>query len=357
MEWFIIKDGKQEEGFDTRQLRNLIRKGELLNTDLVWTQGMEDWVMIKNVPELSSPPPIPKNIEAQDQTNNAPTPLPTVYSGHDTEIIYAGFWKRMAALFLDGIVLAIFSIPIYIYAKLAAIGDDKEFATFMHFLLMVVLSATYFTVMESSEKSATYGKRWIGLKVLDTNGQRLSTGNAFTRWALHILSYITLYVGFLIQPFTARKQALHDIIANTIVVEGIENKPSPSFVNSMIAVSAFFVTLTFIGVIAAVAIPAYQKNQPDAKELTNEEVLGTSPPSGKLPDISEFDGFENEKPKTYTDEEVGIAESTNTPSAPNSSIIDPFDNNGAGAVNPFTDPNFGSLAPQKTLTDKEVGNK
>lgn len=339
MAWFIIRDGKQEEGFDIQQLRSLIKKGELLNTDLAWTHGMEDWAMIKNVPELSSPPPIPKNIESQAQASNAPPPLPSIPSNQVTEIIYAGFWKRMAALFLDGIVLAIFSLPIYLFSGLISIAGNKELSAFTHILLAVILSATYFTRMESSEKSATYGKRWIGLKTLDTDGQRLSTGNAFARWALHIFSYITLYVGFLIQPFTARKQALHDIIANTIVVESEENQPSPAFVKSMIAISAFCLALVFIGVIAAVAIPSFQKHSTVAKELTDEEMFGTqAPPNNKLPDISEFDGFRKNEPKTYTDEEVGIGESTDTPSAPNSHIVDPFDNTDASKpafIDPF----------------------
>jgi TPR repeat protein/uncharacterized RDD family membrane protein YckC len=293
MEWFIFRDGKQEECFNIQQLRSLIEKGELLNTDIVWTQGMEDWAMIKNVPEFSSPPPIPKNIEGQAQANNTSPPLPSIPSNQDTEIIYAGFWKRMAALFLDGIVLAVFSIPIYLLAGLMSIAGNKELATLTNFLLAVILSATYFTSMESSEKSATYGKRWMGLKALDTEGRRLSTWNAFARWALHILSYVTLYAGFLIQPFTARKQALHDIIANTIVVERIENKPSPSFVKWMIAVSAFFVALIFIGVIAAVAIPAYQSYQSHAKELTKAEMLNSNANNGKSPDKNITDPFDN----------------------------------------------------------------
>lgn len=332
MEWFIIKDGKQEEGFDTQQLKILINNGELLNTDLVWTQGMEDWAMIKNVPEFSSPPPIPKNIESQEHVNNGQSPLPSLSSSRDAEIVYAGFWKRTAALFLDGIVLAIFSLPIYLISGLISIAGSKELSAFTHILLAVILSATYFTRMESSEKSATYGKRWIGLKTLDTDGQRLSTGNAFARWALHIFSYITLYVGFLIQPFTARKQALHDIIANTIVVESEENKPSPTFVKSMIAISAFFLALFFIGVIAAVAIPAYQDYKfkhsasnplPDSNLGANE--LGKSNPFSD----PNFDGSEKEKPKTLTDEEVGIGESANIPSAhmnlDEHNIVDPYD--------------------------------
>ncbi|HEY9276818.1 MAG TPA: RDD family protein [Methylotenera sp.] len=290
MEWFISKDGKQENGFDTQQLRNMIENGELLNSDLAWKQGMEDWVMIRDVPELSSPPPLPQT-EGQTQAGDAPPPLPATGS-HGTEIIYAGFLKRMAALFLDGIVLTIFSIPIYLISGLVSMAGNKEASIFIHFLLVVILSATYFTRMESSESSATYGKRWMGLKALDADGQRLSTANAFARWALHILSYITLYIGFFIQPFTARRQALHDIIANTIVVERTENKPSPFFVKWMIGVSSFLVALTIVGVIAAIAIPAYQNYK-----LKHSIVDPFSDP--KL-------GGEKETQKNLTDADVGL---------------------------------------------------
>jgi uncharacterized RDD family membrane protein YckC len=50
-------------------------------------------------------------------------------------------------------------------------------------------------------------------------GRRVSFGRASGRFFGKLLSGMTLLVGYVIAGFTERKQALHDIIANCIVVK------------------------------------------------------------------------------------------------------------------------------------------
>ena len=82
------------------------------------------------------------------------------------------------------------------------------------------ISFIYYAVLESSEQQATWGKRLIGLRVTDLDGGQISFGRAAGRFFAKIVSYLTLLIGFLMQPFTTRKQALHDILAGTLVVKG-----------------------------------------------------------------------------------------------------------------------------------------
>ena len=65
---------------------------------------------------------------------------------------------------------------------------------------------------------ATPGKRLLGLRVADTRGKRIGIAHAFGRYVLKGLSGSLFCAGFLIQPFTARKQALHDLLGGTLVV-------------------------------------------------------------------------------------------------------------------------------------------
>jgi uncharacterized RDD family membrane protein YckC len=50
------------------------------------------------------------------------------------------------------------------------------------------------------------------------NGSRISFGRANGRYWAKILSAVILMIGYLMAAFTERKQALHDILAETLVV-------------------------------------------------------------------------------------------------------------------------------------------
>jgi len=63
------------------------------------------------------------------------------------------------------------------------------------------------------------GKRALGLVVTDLDGRRISFGRATGRYFGKVFSGMLFYVGFLMAAFTARKQALHDVLAGTLVVQ------------------------------------------------------------------------------------------------------------------------------------------
>lgn len=92
---------------------------------------------------------------------------------------------------------------------------DENAAGFVSFLV----GWLYFASLESSARQATLGKSAMGLVVTGTNGNRISflraTGRYFAKW----LSAIILLIGFIMAAFTARKQALHDILASTLVLK------------------------------------------------------------------------------------------------------------------------------------------
>jgi uncharacterized RDD family membrane protein YckC len=57
----------------------------------------------------------------------------------------------------------------------------------------------------------------LGLVVTDLDGQRISFGKASGRHFGKIISSLILCIGFIMAGFTERKQALHDIMAGTLV--------------------------------------------------------------------------------------------------------------------------------------------
>jgi uncharacterized RDD family membrane protein YckC len=122
-------------------------------------------------------------------------------------MIYAGFWKRAIALLIDGIMLAIIGAIV-----------NLILADWLASTISVFLGWAYFAGMESSARQATIGKGAMGIYVADINGQRISFMRATGRYFAKILSSFILLIGYFMAAFTARKQALHDILANTLVL-------------------------------------------------------------------------------------------------------------------------------------------
>ena len=89
----------------------------------------------------------------------------------------------------------------------------------------VVTSWLYFALQESGIRQATPGKRLFKLIVTDLSGNRLTFQQASLRYFSKYLSFYLFLMGYLMQPFTVRKQALHDILAGSLVVRNPSTSP------------------------------------------------------------------------------------------------------------------------------------
>ena len=85
-------------------------------------------------------------------------------------------------------------------------------------LLVFVGQWLYFAMLESGKSQATVGKRVLGLQVTDRQGVRVSFGRATGRFFAKLISALPFDIGFMMAGWTQRKQALHDMIADTLVV-------------------------------------------------------------------------------------------------------------------------------------------
>ena len=57
-----------------------------------------------------------------------------------------------------------------------------------------------------------------GIRVVDTYGKQLTFPRALGREASKFLSFMILFIGYIMAGLTERKQALHDMIASTYVI-------------------------------------------------------------------------------------------------------------------------------------------
>lgn len=152
--------------------------------------------------------------------------------------MYAGFWKRFLAYMIDYMVLLggyfLFFI-IWAGFELLLNGIGVEQSTKELILgtlgvpIYVVIPWLYYALSESSTKRATVGKMALGIIVVDQHQQRISFGRATARFFGRILSALLLCIGYIMAGFTERKQALHDILCGTYVMnrnslEHVENQ-------------------------------------------------------------------------------------------------------------------------------------
>jgi len=140
-------------------------------------------------------------------------------------LAYAGFWLRFAAAFIDGIIIWIVDaiLSMMFFGAVFLTGQVYASAGFgsvaIYYLITISINWLYFAGMESSERQATLGKAAVGIKVTDLNGERISFGRATGREFAKFISAFILLIGYLMAAFTEKKQALHDQIANTLVVK------------------------------------------------------------------------------------------------------------------------------------------
>lgn len=118
-------------------------------------------------------------------------------------MVYAGFWRRGAALFIDCLICL---IPNLFFGWVVPVAGP------------VLFTALYKPVFESSFLKATPGKALMGIAVLSEQGTQLSLKAAIIRFFAAYLSGLILCIGYLMNVFTGKRQTLHDMIAESVVI-------------------------------------------------------------------------------------------------------------------------------------------
>jgi uncharacterized RDD family membrane protein YckC len=138
---------------------------------------------------------------------------------------YAGFWLRFCAYWIDFVILFIIgSIFLAIIDYPVPYDAEGPFYLFGFAFMLVnnpislIIRWLYFAMMESSSNQGTIGKMVMKLRVTDGNGQRVSLAKATRRHFGKLISGLLLGTGYFITLFTPRKQSLHDIMADCLVL-------------------------------------------------------------------------------------------------------------------------------------------
>jgi uncharacterized RDD family membrane protein YckC len=261
MQWYYANHGQRQGPVTDEEFQRLVASAVVRPETLVWKEGMADWLPYSQV---AAPPPIANTGEAG--TGAPPVVEPTEvcavsgkryprremiqYEGRwisaehrDTffqriregatqpgEMVYARNWPRFAAWFIDFIVLLAVSSALNIAFGFGMFGTGRsaqieagDFAGILALqgLLMLIniavgLSYKWFFL---ARYQATPGKLALGLKVVRSDGSRLSTGRIIGRYFAEMLSGMILYIGYIMALFDVpQRRALHDYICDTRVI-------------------------------------------------------------------------------------------------------------------------------------------
>lgn len=168
------------------------------------------------------------------------TPPSTTGAAYSPQLFYAGFWLRFVAYLIDSVILGIVYVVLIVVvifasgiaAMLRNLPENPtpdmflrgEFVLAILSLVAITTAVTwlYYAWMESSPSQGTLGKMAMGLIVTDMQYRPVSFARASGRFfAKFITGLIPLCIGYIMAGFTAKKQALHDMIASCLVLRKI----------------------------------------------------------------------------------------------------------------------------------------
>jgi len=250
----VLKNNVPWGPFTRAQINEGLNRGDFTLRDLAHAEGFPEWTPLSDVlqvvdraplppvpvtrdlppipvPVKSTPPPFLPTAEQRAPKKVVAPPIPRP----EVQLTKAPFIRRTIAFLVD---CAILFVPIiFIFCLGAATiaiqglwehtdGETmhQEWALlrrdFYNLLLLVAIGFAwlYAAGLESSRWQATPGKQWMGLKVTDAGGERISFLRATGRHAGKYLSALPCFLGFVSALFSSRGLALHDRLADTRVI-------------------------------------------------------------------------------------------------------------------------------------------
>ncbi|MFL7871011.1 MAG: RDD family protein [Anaerolineales bacterium] len=152
-------------------------------------------------------------------------PAPPVILGR-----YAGFFSRAAAYIIDRLIifaivfvimlvinyfLSLFRIDQWLAARVGS-TTNQIITTLLSSIGITLVVSIFYDISFWMLSGQTPGKRFLGVRVMRADGERLKLRNAILRQIGYYISTI-LYLGFIWILFDNRRQGFHDKIAGTIV--------------------------------------------------------------------------------------------------------------------------------------------
>jgi uncharacterized RDD family membrane protein YckC len=227
--------------------------------------------------------------------------------------VYAAFWPRVCAFLIDCLLVVL--VCILLKGLLGIRPESGNSIERAFFWAMVLVLWLYKALAERSARQATLGKLAFDLKVTSLRGERPGLLRALTRNIAQALSAAIMFIGFVMPAFTRRHQALHDMIAGTLVARRQYAAEVIAAVAEAAAPSAPGIAPSGAGAPASAASPAA------VRTATATVTIATRPQSpaatpGAHPRRESRQGPRAERPAVQTNIPPGAARPERIPSRP-----------------------------------------
>jgi len=234
MDWFYSENGERRGPIPEAMLLELTQGGKLSADTLVWRDGWADWRPISQSGLTAAGVGSAACVECGKVF---PTSEMLQYEGSwvcpackpvffqkvkegvvaTTALVYAGFWIRFLAKFIDNIILQILFIPMRFIPR----GDPGDPAAAFRIIFLTLgvsmgLTAAY-QIFFVGKFGGTPGKMALRLRIVRPNGEPVSYARACGRYFAELLSGLTLAIGYIMAAFDDEKRALHDRVCDTRV--------------------------------------------------------------------------------------------------------------------------------------------
>ncbi len=270
MNWYYAIDREKKGPLTDTDFDALVQSGTITDDTLVWNETMTDWTSFGKIgskvgeakepaapqpaqtgaPESAAAEPaaaasavnqkscsqcgksFPEDELAKFQgdlvcASCKPAFLQKIREGVSMgEMIYAGFWIRLGAKLIDGIILLIVSFVMNMAFGamiLPTVTNPEDLqAVMVSTIIMSFLQwgiNIAYTTWFVGKFASTPGKMVCGLKVVTPEGEKVTYLRAFARCFGEFLSSIIFCIGYLMAAFDGEKRTLHDRICSTRVIK------------------------------------------------------------------------------------------------------------------------------------------
>lgn len=232
-QYHIARDGQQIGVFEETEIQTGITTGRFLPADLHWTEGMAEWQPLGSrfdmptaaIQAATFPQPEAFNPYAAPQSNIVSAAMLPKHT-------LASRGSRLGAAFIDGLV-GIFAVGLPIIIGIVILDPSNSAkdngvpaSAIAAFVIagLAFLALTIYNIVLLTTRGQTIAKKWLNIRIVtNPDGQNPGFVKSFLlrSFVNTIIGQIVPFYGIVDACFIFRedKRCLHDLIADTVVIE------------------------------------------------------------------------------------------------------------------------------------------